>query len=512
MKKKVSSGNLVRFIVRLRLVLALSFLALFLAVSGSYAIGQITAQGFKQSIDAGYQNVADNLLDGLESEFSSRLTDLKIVAGLDTVKSVAVPAGQKREILNRLVELHPEYTFLAITDPSGKILASSQTGLEGVQAAAQPWYVQGKEGPYVGDVHDGSFLSQVQPQAAANKKERYVDLAVPIVASNGVVLGVVGGYLDWSWIQEKVEPSTHPQAEVIILSSSGAVISGPEALLGQTRQLPELAGAVGRLNEPLYAAALASRKGEGIVGHLGWSLVVREHALAAYAPLEQYQASLLRTAIWSTLVLIICAWLLGSYLSVPLLRRVVPAGQVEKRAPSPLPPHDHQIVAEELDVQPRPIHLDDVLHEVLLVLQLTLREKRLRLEVDLDEDLPALRLDPVLMKIILRELLVNAAAHSWEGGRIRVGATLHHLDSPDGEKEHANQEGELMVVIADTGEGVAPRQRAKIFSYEYSMGLAMVKSIVDQTGGEIWFTSKEDKGTVFYVKYPKQGMRWVKTS
>jgi len=37
--------------------------------------------------------------------------------------------------------------------------------------------------------------------------------------------------------------------------------------------------------------------------------------------------------------------------------------------------------------------------------------------------------------------------------------------------------------------------------------LYIVKETVEQTGGKIWFESKENQGSTFYVSFPLDGMK-----
>jgi signal transduction histidine kinase len=77
------------------------------------------------------------------------------------------------------------------------------------------------------------------------------------------------------------------------------------------------------------------------------------------------------------------------------------------------------------------------------------------------------------------------------------------------EIEEKLQEHAAIIQIQDNGEGIAPEMQPKIFTPNFTtkssgtgLGLAMCKSIVEQSGGAIWFKTAQGIGTTFYVSLP----------
>jgi signal transduction histidine kinase len=75
-------------------------------------------------------------------------------------------------------------------------------------------------------------------------------------------------------------------------------------------------------------------------------------------------------------------------------------------------------------------------------------------------------------------------------------------------KEHINGEN-VVVSIRDNGGGIPAQTRDKIFMPNFTtkssgtgLGLAMSKSIAEQTQGDIWFETVDGEGTTFFVKLP----------
>ncbi|MBK7215287.1 MAG: GHKL domain-containing protein [Bacteroidales bacterium] len=66
-----------------------------------------------------------------------------------------------------------------------------------------------------------------------------------------------------------------------------------------------------------------------------------------------------------------------------------------------------------------------------------------------------------------------------------------------------------LITFRDNGSGIPNEQQTRIFSPNFTtksagmgLGLAMVKNIIDSSGGRIWFESVADEGTSFYLQLP----------
>ena len=74
--------------------------------------------------------------------------------------------------------------------------------------------------------------------------------------------------------------------------------------------------------------------------------------------------------------------------------------------------------------------------------------------------------------------------------------------------EVSSEEGLLLVKISDNGVGISEDKKDKIFVPNFTtkstgmgLGLAMVKNIVENANGKIWFDTKENVGTIFYLEF-----------
>jgi two-component system, NtrC family, nitrogen regulation sensor histidine kinase NtrY len=85
---------------------------------------------------------------------------------------------------------------------------------------------------------------------------------------------------------------------------------------------------------------------------------------------------------------------------------------------------------------------------------------------------------------------------------------------PDNKKGLINIKAELVehkvrIEIQDNGTGISAEIQDKLFTPNFTtktsgmgLGLAIVKNIVDSNGGKIWFNTKLQEGTSFYLEFP----------
>lgn len=131
--------------------------------------------------------------------------------------------------------------------------------------------------------------------------------------------------------------------------------------------------------------------------------------------------------------------------------------------------------------------------------------KQIEVKTTYDESLPLINLDPKLARMIFQNLLSNAIKYTPANGQVTFALT---------------QADEMLLIrVGDSGYGIPASDHDKIFSKLFradnvrdkeadgtGLGLYIVKSIVEQVGGRIWFDSLESKGTTFYVTLPLSGM------
>jgi heavy metal sensor kinase len=134
-------------------------------------------------------------------------------------------------------------------------------------------------------------------------------------------------------------------------------------------------------------------------------------------------------------------------------------------------------------------------------LRILAEEKRQSLSVDAPGRVETL-CDPAILRLGLMNLLHNAIKYTPDGGAIRVRAMT-------------DASGRSLIEVQDTGPGIAPVHRERIFERFYradagangepagvGLGLAIASWAVTANGGRIELESEESRGSLFRIVLP----------
>lgn len=151
-------------------------------------------------------------------------------------------------------------------------------------------------------------------------------------------------------------------------------------------------------------------------------------------------------------------------------------------------------------MEPVCCYMDEIIHAAVETHYPILNKNRNRLDICMENGLPAIYADPLRISQVIVNLVSNAVRFTSDGV-ITISA----------KKEN----GKILVSVSDTGVGIATERLPHVFE-RYNkkqksdggqdtgtgLGLYICKYIVEQQGGEIWIESREGSGTTVFFTLP----------
>jgi two-component system, OmpR family, sensor histidine kinase BaeS len=155
---------------------------------------------------------------------------------------------------------------------------------------------------------------------------------------------------------------------------------------------------------------------------------------------------------------------------------------------------------QPVELQPEQVHLGEWLREILVTWQVAAETSGLEWQCNLPDDLPVVTLDPNRMAQVIGNLVANAIQYTPEGGYVHVAA--------------GRETSQVWIAVEDTGIGITPEERQKIFEPLYrgprarrfpqgmGLGLSIAVDIVRLHGGDLQVSSEVGCGSRFTVYLP----------
>jgi len=157
------------------------------------------------------------------------------------------------------------------------------------------------------------------------------------------------------------------------------------------------------------------------------------------------------------------------------------------------------------------LNMNKIIQDFKKLLQRTVREN-IQIQLELTDDLPAVKGDAGQIEQIIMNLVVNAQDAMPDGGKLKIENMVVDLDEAYPEESQEFAPGRyVMLAVSDTGRGMDKEKLERVFEPFYTtkkkgkgtgLGLSTVYGIVKQHGGNVWVYSEPGQGTTFKCYFP----------
>ena len=161
------------------------------------------------------------------------------------------------------------------------------------------------------------------------------------------------------------------------------------------------------------------------------------------------------------------------------------------------------------EARPVEAQLNDVIRDAVSLY--TERLDGIHVDCRLSDDLPAMLIDTEQIKRVLVNLIDNAIEALGVDGRDNGSngneSSVERLIAIESANVTGNET--VRLTISDTGHGISPRDRDKLFLPKFStrsrgtgLGLAIVSHIIADHKGRVWVEDNEPRGAKFIIELP----------
>ena len=315
--------------------------ALMLTVALVLLLGYLSTEELKRMIGAGLAERARHGAQQLDATMHERYREVLLLAGRRELRAPGVAAGTRREVIEGLQGSYPMYAWIGLAGLDGVVTAATGGLLEGANVAKRPWFADALAGRHVHDVHEAVLLAKLLPVQVGGPA-RFVDIAFPVLGPDGRPAAVLGAHLNWRWaeqIRSRLDLASSAGEETLIVDATGKVLSGALGLTGTVIDSPSLAraraGKAGSAEERwadgrTWLVGAAPTSGFGDYAGLGWVVLTRQDARAAYAPVRELQLRVFGVGVAVALAFSLLGWRVSRRITQPLLDAATSAAAIEQ--------------------------------------------------------------------------------------------------------------------------------------------------------------------------------------
>lgn len=145
------------------------------------------------------------------------------------------------------------------------------------------------------------------------------------------------------------------------------------------------------------------------------------------------------------------------------------------------------------------IDIHELLKNLILIHKIFLKDRGHTISLELGANISRVTGNPIKLQQIFTNLINNAsdAIPTDQRGQIEIRTF--------------NNNNNIIVSISDNGIGISEINQSKIYSNFFTtkegskgtgLGLGVVRKLIEELHGDIWFETEQGKGTTFYANFP----------
>jgi diguanylate cyclase (GGDEF)-like protein len=311
---------------RVRLTLLFGGLFLVVILGASFAIDRLVSSRIMRNNGEALHSLAFSMSKAIATNLEEREREVRLLASSRTLTDGPLDSPEVRTSLDTTKRTYSYYAWIGIATLDGRIVAASDDMLVGQSAGTRPWFSQGQNSLYIGDIHQAVLLAKSLGQQDASNPLRFVDFASPLYDKNGNIRAVLATHVLWNWVEDIINNLRPASAktddiQVFVADYKNAVIS-PFSAVG-TVTLPSAAP-----DSPNYQIATwpdgidyqfaAVRVSSRTKTDLGWRIIVRQPLDSAKASVRQLGQIVLELAITALIATIATSYWVARSVSQPV--------------------------------------------------------------------------------------------------------------------------------------------------------------------------------------------------
>lgn len=321
-----------KFNLRAYMALFFGVIIIVMTMMLSITISKHSGETIKREIGNSLSTTAYHMADKLDSFMWSRIGEVEVLSQIEDIKSPE-DLQTAQELLDQLNSSIPVFSWIGLTDAAGNVVAASDQILVGKDISQRPVYQEGKNGTFIGDVHNAVLLANLLPNPTGEPMQ-FVDISKPLTDANGNFTGVLATHLSWEWSRQVKDEIVQPLkdelsgAEVFVVSGKdNTVLLGPPDMTGKILDINSVHNAVKGENNWLveewpdgkkYLTGFSIGDGHQDYSGLGWIVIVRIPAENAFAPVENLKIFIIKLGTITAVIFAVIGWLFAGFVTSPL--------------------------------------------------------------------------------------------------------------------------------------------------------------------------------------------------